>query len=83
MKLKEMIRDAKKYVDDHYEPTPESVMRDAKAVKLPEGEMLMVAHCKPGEVPVIQGSGQPQQVLLTAYLLLKNVMERNDGKSDV
>ena len=79
MKLKKV----KDYVAAHFEPTPESVMRDAKEVELPEGEMLMVAHCKPGEVPVIQGTGLPQQVLLTAYLLLKNVMERNDGKSDV
>ena len=78
MKLKKV----KEYVEAHFEPTPESVMRDAKAVKLPEGEMLMVAHCKPGEVPVIKGSGLPQQVLMTAYILLKNVMERNDGQSE-
>lgn len=79
MKLKKV----KDYIAANFEPTPESVMADAKEIKLPEGEMLMVAHCKPGEVPVIQGSGQPQQVLLAAYILLKNVMERNDGKSDV
>ena len=79
MKLKKV----KDYVAAHFEPTPESVMADAKKVELPEGEMLMVAHCKPGEVPVIQGTGLPQQVLMTAYILLKNVMERNDGKSDV